>query len=284
MSEQIKPIKTPVRYYDGSDFYGNPCIKDADGRHVCEISAWQYNWPAQGGKDTDEITPEHGHAVGNQIADAINAATREPVGADDVIDLLKVPLGKSINITVEDNDEKLVTQNRSQFDNCPGCNNFWDLEMVNCTMDDPEFIVICRPCGWMARGETIEQAMFNWNRRATRHAARGSQWAAVSSGHVCRQCGFEGTLSNIRLVELFEKHFPGVPVAEMLSRKWIQSPVYSQWLDRNEWCENDIPQMLQELLIALQQFFAVATVDELKLLLGWSGKLMDTADSGQEGE
>jgi len=102
---------------------------------------------------------------------ATRPATREPVGADDVIDLLKVPLGKSINITVEDNDEKLVKQNRSQFDNCPGCNNFWDLEMVNCTMDDPEFIVICRPCGWMARGETIEQAMFNWNRRATRHAA-----------------------------------------------------------------------------------------------------------------
>ena len=85
---------------------------------------------------------------------------------EEKIESLKVPLGKSINITVEDNDENLVTQNRSQFDNCPGCDNFWDLEMVNCTMDDPEFIVICRPCGWMARGETIEQAMLNWNRRS----------------------------------------------------------------------------------------------------------------------
>jgi len=78
---------------------------------------------------------------------------------------LTVPLGKSINITVEDNDENLVELNRSQFDTCPGCDNFWDLEMLNCTMDDPQFMVFCRPCQWGACGETIDEAVMNWNRR-----------------------------------------------------------------------------------------------------------------------
>jgi len=159
MSEQIKLLDCPFCGGDDVGLESTITEVSASCADCCaNIHRWQTHTDDQGTKD---------------VVAAWNTrpATREPVGADDVIDLLKVPLGKSINITVEDNDEKLVKQNRSQFDNCPGCNNFWDLEMVNCTMDDPEFIVICRPCGWMARGETIEQAMFNWNRRATRHAA-----------------------------------------------------------------------------------------------------------------
>lgn len=69
MSE-IKPIKLPVTYDQG--LYSNPFIRDAEGRVVAEIAAWQYNWPAQGGKPDDEIQPENGHAVGEQIAAALN--------------------------------------------------------------------------------------------------------------------------------------------------------------------------------------------------------------------
>lgn len=65
----VEGIALPVRY-DGEH---NGYIRDTEGRIVAEISAWQYNWPAQGGKPTDEITPAHGHAVGQQIANALNA-------------------------------------------------------------------------------------------------------------------------------------------------------------------------------------------------------------------
>lgn len=63
-------IQLPVRYDRSPD--NNQHIFDAEGRVIAQVATWQYNWPAQGGKPDDEITPEHGHAVAEQIVTALN--------------------------------------------------------------------------------------------------------------------------------------------------------------------------------------------------------------------
>ncbi len=94
----------------------------------------------------------------------------------------------------------------------------------------------------------------------------------------CPQCGFEGTLSNRRILALFAKHFPGLPVGEMIARGWIQARVFSNWQHRDEWCTDEIPEMLAEILGELQRFFECPTVEELKAMLHWEGELMDADD------
>jgi pyruvate/2-oxoacid:ferredoxin oxidoreductase beta subunit len=54
---------------------------------------------------------------------------------------------------------------KSQFDVCPGCGKFEQLEVMNTTYDDPGACVICRPCQFSAHGETPSEAIENWNRR-----------------------------------------------------------------------------------------------------------------------
>lgn len=92
----------------------------------------------------------------------------------------------------------------------------------------------------------------------------------------CPQCGFVGTISGKRMLGLMQAHFPDLPVMEMVSRGWISVRTYSQWRDRDEWCEDEVPQMLGEVLKELMRFFEVGSVEELKALLGWEGDLMDT--------
>lgn len=91
----------------------------------------------------------------------------------------------------------------------------------------------------------------------------------------CPQCGFAGTLSERRLLSLFREHFPDLPILEMLKRGWISCTTYSRWEARDEWCEYEIPQMLEEVLTDLMRFFQVKTVEELKEVCGWEGSLMD---------
>jgi hypothetical protein len=95
----------------------------------------------------------------------------------------------------------------------------------------------------------------------------------------CPQCGFEGTISNNRILRLFNKHFPGLPVLEMIQRGWIRPKVFSQWLQRDEWCNDEIPELLAETLSELQRFFDAASLDELKAICGWEGDLMDVDET-----
>jgi hypothetical protein len=48
---------------------------------------------------------------------------------------------------------------------CPGCGNGLQLELLDVTLDDAEWMVLCRPCQWSASGETRQDAIDNWNHR-----------------------------------------------------------------------------------------------------------------------
>lgn len=64
--------KKPVRYDDGTSTHGNPSVRDAEGQILFELAAWLFNWQGRYGGDNG-ITPEHGHAVGKYIVEAVNA-------------------------------------------------------------------------------------------------------------------------------------------------------------------------------------------------------------------
>lgn len=86
---------------------------------------------------------------------------------------------KDIWILVQGGDEdgnEPAYQAKSQMDNCPGCGKFEHLEILNITMDDPAFEVLCRPCQWFTTGETIAEAIENWN---TRYEAAAHSWIAI---------------------------------------------------------------------------------------------------------
>lgn len=61
----------------------------------------------------------------------------------------------------------------------------------------------------------------------------------------------------------------------MLSRGWIRPNIYSKWLQRDEWCNDEIPQMLSEILTEIRKSFQCKDIDELKEKLDWTGDLMD---------
>lgn len=68
---------------------------------------------------------------------------------------------------------------KCQFDTCPACDKFEQLEVLNTGEDDPVVCVCCRPCGWFAYGDTPTEAIENWNRRYD-HAAAELRWIPVS--------------------------------------------------------------------------------------------------------
>lgn len=61
----------------------------------------------------------------------------------------------------------------------------------------------------------------------------------------------------------------------MIQRGWIRFEVYSQWSDRSEWHEDEVPQMLRAICDELCRFFEVKTDEELAALMKWKGGLMD---------
>ena len=67
-----------------------------------------------------------------------------------------------------------------------------------------------------------------------------------------------------------------MPVFDMLERRWITLSVFSQWGQRNEWHQDEIPQMLSTVRDELKAFFNVQTTDELKSICGWKGDLMES--------
>ena len=91
----------------------------------------------------------------------------------------------------------------------------------------------------------------------------------------CPNCGFTETIKNNQMLQLFAKHFPDAPIIDMINRGWIRLNVFSQWGDKSEWHQDEIPQMLSSILDELQSFFGVESTEELKELCGWTGELLD---------
>ena len=91
----------------------------------------------------------------------------------------------------------------------------------------------------------------------------------------CPNCGYTETLKNKQMLQLFAKYFPDMPIMNMLNRGWIQIKMYSQWGDKSEWHQDEIPQMLKFVSSELMKFFGVDTEDELKEICGWTGELLD---------
>lgn len=81
----------------------------------------------------------------------------------------------------------------------------------------------------------------------------------------CPMCGYVPTPSNETLRKLYARHFPGLPIMEMVKRGWI---VIRE------------PLNLEEILRELMRFSDCKTVDEFKVKFGYEGDLT-TIDSAK---
>lgn len=77
----------------------------------------------------------------------------------------------------------------------------------------------------------------------------------------CPNCGFVPTKTNRQLLKSYDDFFPGMPVLEMIKRRWITIS------DRED---------LEEILQKLMNFFECERVEEFKEMFGYEGELLDT--------
>ena len=97
---------------------------------------------------------------------------------------------------------------KSEFDACPGCGKFEQLEVLNTTYDDQGACVLCRPCQWQTNGDTPSEALGNWN-------ARASQWILRTPGETIEQDA--EYLVTIR----FDDGDPWTAIATRIGDTWV---------------------------------------------------------------
>ena len=56
---------------------------------------------------------------------------------------------------------------KSQFDDCPGCGRFEQLQVRDVSQDEQCVTVSCDECHFCSWGDTPSEAVENWNRRAS---------------------------------------------------------------------------------------------------------------------
>ena len=75
---------------------------------------------------------------------------------------------------------------KSQFDDCPGCGRFEQLQVRDVSQDEQCVTVSCDECQFCSWGETPSEAIENWNRRASLAALQSATERADRAEAVLR--------------------------------------------------------------------------------------------------